>query len=124
MKSGQLLIIMVLLGGIVASPGCYYDVQSDLYPKNFCDTTNIGYAASVEPIIQASCAIPGCHVPGVQGRSDLSTYSGLHEQVANGALVTRIQWTGPTAVMPPSTKLPECEILKIVLWVNAGAPDN
>ena len=124
MKSGHLLIVMVAFGGLATSTGCYYDVQSDLYPKNFCDTSNVGYAASILPILQTSCTIPGCHVPGVQGTPDFTTYDLLHPTAVNGALVTAVQWSGPNAVMPPSGKLQECDIRKIVLWVNAGAPNN
>lgn len=124
MKSGQILIIGGLLGGILASQGCYYDVESDLYPKNYCDTTNIRYAATIEPIVSASCAVPGCHVPGVQGVDDFTTYGGFHAQVTNGAVVSAIEWTGATAVMPPSGKLRDCDIKKILIWVNAGSPDN
>ncbi|MFZ1658527.1 MAG: hypothetical protein WAT61_06905 [Flavobacteriales bacterium] len=108
----------------VLQTGCYYDVESDLYPMNFCDTLSVSYTNTVLPIMQASCSVPGCHAPGGSGTGDFTTYSGLKGQVDNEKLIPAITQSGAAAFMPPSGKLSECEIQKITIWVNAGAPQN
>jgi hypothetical protein len=124
MRSLNLLITFVAIGGITTWSGCYYDVRSELYPDSFCDTANIAFATTIEPIIQGNCALPGCHVAGGTGTGDFTTYEGFLAQVENGAVPQAIQHTGYVSPMPPSGKLPDCDIKKILLWVNAGAPNN
>lgn len=115
---------LILFGGFATSTGCYYDVQSELYPDHYCDTSNTAYTIAIQPIMQSDCALPGCHVPGGTGTGDFTTYDGLLPQVSNGAVVASIQGTGGISPMPPSGKLSDCDIRKIVLWVNAGAQNN
>lgn len=115
--------ILVLAMGAGVS-GCNYENEEDLYPMNFCDTTNVGYSSTVLPIIQANCAIPGCHVSGGTGTGNFTTYAGLKGQVTNGRLIPSIEQASNAAAMPPSGKLSDCEIAKIVIWVQQGAPLN
>ena len=118
------LIVLALVGGLSLFSGCYYDVESDLYPSNFCDTTNTAFAETIQPILQGNCALPGCHVPGGTGTGDFTTYEGFLAQVTNGAVPQAIQHLGNASLMPPSGKLSDCDINKILLWVDAGAQNN
>ncbi|MBX2983578.1 MAG: hypothetical protein KF843_12945 [Flavobacteriales bacterium] len=124
MDRGMLILCIGALAITSLCTGCYYDVEEDLYPMNFCDTTSTGYANSVLPIIQSNCAIPGCHVPGGSGTGDFTSFSGLQTQVTNGKLIQAVQQTGGAAFMPPNGKLTDCEIDKITVWVNGGAQQN
>lgn len=117
------IIIGALLLGVLQS-GCYYDVESDLYPMNFCDTMSVSYSNNIQPIVQANCAISGCHVPGGTGTGDFTSYNGLASQIANGKLVPAVQQTTGAASMPPSGRLSDCDIATIVNWVAAGAQQN
>ena len=118
-----LFAIMALLIAL-SSPGCYYDNEEDLYPMNFCDTSSVGYAATIRPIIEANCAIPGCHVPGGEGNGDFSNYTALRAKVDGGKLLPSINQESNAVWMPPSGKLSDCEIAKITIWVQQGAPEN
>lgn len=124
MRAKQILIALVGAACLVATKGCYYDVESDLYPLNFCDTGTVTFSATVQPIVQGSCAILGCHVPGGTGTGDFTTYAGFHAQVVNGNVLNAIRHEGTAQPMPPGGMLPACEIKQIELWVNAGALNN
>jgi hypothetical protein len=124
MRSKDLLIAVTIVGGLATSSGCYYDVESELYPNNFCDTSNTAFEETIQPIIQGNCALPGCHVAAGMGTGDFTTYAGFLAQVSNGAVSQAIQHTGNVSPMPPSGKLTDCDIKKILLWVDAGAPNN
>jgi hypothetical protein len=120
-----LLITGTLAAALLAfSSGCYYDVESELYPNSFCDTTITNYAGVVQPIIQANCATPGCHVPGGTGSGDFTTYAGLRSQVVSGRLVPSIRQQAGAIAMPPTGRLSDCDIAKIVRWVDNGAQNN
>ncbi|MEO8732973.1 MAG: cytochrome c [Flavobacteriales bacterium] len=121
----QLLAFLVLL---LAGQGCTYDavIPSLEAPTVPCDTTGAPtWSSTILPIMQADCALPGCHVPGGEGTGDYTTYAGLHAKVNDGTLIPSIEW-GPTAIaMPPEgNKLSDCDIAIILRWVNAGAPNN
>lgn len=106
---------------LLASNGCYYDSEAELYPSTFCDTTNVTYALKVLPIVQANCATPGCHVPNGTGVGDFTHYAGLKAKVDNGTFVTNVL---VNKVMPPSSTLGPCDLRVLRMWVDAGAPNN
>lgn len=107
---------------IAASSGCYYDKKELVAPATTCDTANMTYTGNIESIIQARCY--SCH----QGSSSISgfpldSYDNLKEHVDDGDVVRLITSTDPSEMMPQGgPRLPDCEIAKIVAWVNAGAP--
>jgi hypothetical protein len=107
-----------------AFTGCAYDSEEVLYPSNFCDTTSVGYAADILPIVQANCALSGCHVAGGSGTGNFTTYAALKAQVDNGRLLPSINQESNATAMPPDGRLSDCEINKFTLWVQQGAPQN
>ncbi len=118
MRATLPLLVFMLL---VATEGCYYDNQERLYPNSFCDTTAVTYATKVLPIVQGSCAVPGCHVPGGNGPGDFTSYTGVKAKVDNGTFRTV---TIVNKSMPPSGPLSACELRQLETWLNAGAPNN
>lgn len=89
-----------------------------------CDTTNVTFSAVIKPIIQNKCQ--GCHQgtsPG--GGVNLSTYLGVQGSAIDGSLMGTIQHLAGWSAMPKNTtRLPDCDIAKIRIWVDAGAPNN
>ncbi|MFT3885118.1 MAG: hypothetical protein QM724_06715 [Flavobacteriales bacterium] len=106
---------------VLASGGCYYDNEADLYPNSFCDTTNVTYATKVLPIIRSNCSTPLCHVPRGNGGGDFTTYAGLRAKVDDGSFATDVF---RTKAMPPSSSLSACDLRVLRIWVDAGAPNN
>ena len=103
---------------------CYYDSEEDLYPMLGCDTTNVTYSATVLPILQQNCYV--CHSAAANnGNITLEGYTNLKRFVDNGQFLGAIKHLPGFSAMPQNApKLLECNIEKIEVWVNDGAPDN
>jgi len=88
-----------------------------------CDTTNITFSGSVMPIIKTNCT--GCHSGSAPGGNVLLTnYSEVSAQAGNGKLVGSITYSSGLVGMPVSTKLSDCDVNAIRIWVRSGAPNN
>jgi hypothetical protein len=110
----------LLLG--VALTGCYYDNEEELYPFGGCNTSNVTWSGTIQPLITTRCATPGCHVQGGQP-PNLGTYAAVKAQVDAGRIKARAI-DGSPSFMPPSGKLPSCDIVALNTWLAAGAPEN
>jgi hypothetical protein len=88
-----------------------------------CDTTNVTYETSIRPIIQNKCL--GCHSgSAASGGLNFSSHTVLQNVALDGRLVGAITHAAGFVPMPQGGKLPECDIEKIVMWVEDGAPNN
>lgn len=115
-KLMQALKFMVL----IALSACYYDSEEELYPNQTCDTSDITFQAVIKPIVDANCALSGCHVPGT-GRVDYTTYQGIKIVADDGRLRQRVVIE---RTMPPSGPLSACDRSKIEIWLDQGALNN
>ncbi|NNC82604.1 MAG: hypothetical protein HKN79_03430 [Flavobacteriales bacterium] len=113
-------IVIVLL--ITGSNSCYYDIEEELYPDQFCDTTTVSsYSVKVSQILDQHCT--GCHggtspTAGV----NLETYNGVKQQVDNGSLICTITHASGCSPMPDNApKIPACDITQIQRWIESGA---
>lgn len=95
---------------------CVSNSEEELYP--LVDVSDdVSWSDDVKPIIDANCAIPGCHLD-VQ-LPMLTTYeevSGQLDRINERALVRKD--------MPPSGPLSSTDQLKLRNWINDGGPDN
>ena len=100
--------------------GCDYDNEVELFGLTNCDTTNVSFSSTIEPLILTNCAIEGCHVPG-NGRFLLRNYEEIKENADNGSI-----WRHAIRDrdMPPDGPLPICDINRLDSWIKAGAPNN
>lgn len=96
----------------------------NLFCDSGCDTTNVTWTNTIRPLINLKCL--GCHQgtsPG--GGYDFSTHAGVAAVAANGKLMGTVQHLPGFSAMPKNqSKLPDCDIAKLRIWVNAGAPNN
>ena len=88
-----------------------------------CDK-EVSYAMDILPIVNAACALSGCHVDGFQN-GDYTTFAGLKEKADNGRLKDRV--VGKS--MPPSNSngpksLSDEQIELFKCWIEGGALDN
>jgi hypothetical protein len=106
--------------------GCYYDVEEELYPAGTlaCDTTNVTYATSIEPILQNNCY--SCHTGSApSGNINLLGYSNVKMYADNGSLLGAITHASGFTPMPfGGNKLDDCKIMMIQTWINKGTLDN
>lgn len=98
---------------------------------NGCDTTNVTFNGTIKPLIQNSCT--GCHNAASPGggynltnyADDVSGNLGVQSSALNGALSGSVNHTGVWSNMPKGgSKLPQCQLDQIRIWVDAGAPNN
>ena len=96
----------------------------NLYCDGGCDTSSVTFNAVIKLIMQNKCQ--GCHQgmsPG--GGVNFSTYLGIQGSAIDGSLLGSVDHAVGWSAMPKnSNKLPDCDIAKIRIWVNAGAPNN
>ncbi|MGC4038422.1 MAG: hypothetical protein QM764_20830 [Chitinophagaceae bacterium] len=112
--------------GFLLLPGCYYDVEDRLYPKNDCDTSNITFSGTILPVLQTNGCL-ACHGGAATngGNISLDTYAGVKAYADNGHLLGSInQQPGYPAMPLGGNKLNSCDILKITSWINRGSPQN
>jgi hypothetical protein len=89
-----------------------------------CDTTNVTYALTIAPLLQAKCT--GCHNANTtSGGVNLSNHAGAQQQALNGKLLAVVNHEPGNSPMPKGgAKLPACEIDELRIWVSDGAPNN
>jgi mono/diheme cytochrome c family protein len=117
-------IFGLLLSSMVGFSGCYYDVESELYPKDpnqTCDTLNVGYQARIEPIIKNNCI--SCHTgSGAGGNVNLDSYQGVKDATLSRNLYGAVSHTTDKPMPQGGNKLPDCDIKAIKKWIENGHP--
>lgn len=123
------LIKTTLILLIVFITGCYYDTEERLYPvlSSSCDLTNVTFAATVKPILQASCL--NCH-SNAKAVSDgggikIENYTDVKTQALNGKLMGTVKHSSGFQAMPQGGgKLTDCEINQLQKWIDNGILNN
>lgn len=89
-----------------------------------CDTSDVTYAGYIRPFLDLHCT--GCHTgTNAGGGVFLSGFSTVQEVALNGRLLGSIQHDEGFVQMPQGEdKLESCDITKIRLWIEEGAPNN
>ena len=111
----------------ISYSGCYYDKADLVYPPSSvtCDTSHVTYSMTVSGIIALNCS--SCHggTAALGGGIQLDTYTGLSAWAKNGHLVNDIEQNPGSDPMPKGgSKLSNCDINQIIVWINQGIPNN
>jgi hypothetical protein len=86
---------------------------------NCATVTNKAFTADVNPIIQGTCAVSGCHNAGsVNGPGELLTYN----QIFTARVSIRAAVNSGT--MPKNSTLSTGQKNSILCWIDSGAPNN
>jgi mono/diheme cytochrome c family protein len=91
------------------------------------------FSGQILPLLQSKCAT--CHGPDIKyGGFDVSTYSSVMTGGNDGPMIVAGNVSGSPLVakilrmqekpMPPSEPLANDEIMVILNWISAGAPEN
>lgn len=85
-----------------------------------CSTvTNKAFAADVNPIIQGTCNISGCHAAGsFNGPGALTNYAQI--SAAGSSIKTSVS----SGRMPQGGSLSTAQKNSIICWINSGTPNN
>jgi len=115
------LFVIFMLGCLILSCDRDKTVPSTV----ICDGeyTFAGDSNAVEPIIQLTCAISGCHVAG-EGIGDFTNYKNITSYIANGLFESR---AFDIKDMPPDystgpKQLTEDELNQLKCWIQNGYP--
>jgi hypothetical protein len=114
------LLLSTFFASIVILSSCYKDNKEDLYNTGTnCDTNIISWNKDIQPIVQNSCALSGCHNTTTPSAGyDFTTFSGVKLMVDNNRFYDVIS----SGTMPKgASKLDDCSIEKIKIWIRNGA---
>ena len=89
-----------------------------------CTGTTPTYAADIKAIMDASCALSGCHnATTKQSGYDLSSYAGTISAAGKTAFLGSIQHKSGYDAMPKgASKLSDANLTKIACWVQNSTP--
>ena len=124
----QILKIVLLLA-IAFTAGCYYDSEEKLYPAvaSGCDLSNVTFAASVKPILQASCW--SCHSNAQANNSGggirIENHADVQTLAKNGKLMGTVKHSSGFQAMPlGGGQISACEISQLQKWIDNGTLNN
>jgi hypothetical protein len=105
--------------------GCYYDNETTLYPESKCTPpTTSTFSDMVLPLLNNRCN--NCHGGSTpSGGIGLDTYTEVMKYVNDGSLLGSVNFNSGFSPMPKnSSKMSACDIQKIQVWIDSGAPNN
>jgi hypothetical protein len=114
-------LIAVLSFLTFAFSSCKDDKTIDL---NDCILNAPSYDNGIKKIIDVNCSGLSCHTSNLE-TFDFTTYGGVKE--ATGSIYNRITRNIKDPLfMPrqPTSPLDPCDLEKLKVWINAGAPRN
>ena len=119
-----IILISVAFSLLVMTWGCTYNNEEDLYPQTGCDTLNITFTNTINPIFEARCIV--CHSgQNPPAGHDFTTYDGIVGAVNEGHLLPAIKHEIGYIPMPKdSDPLTDCQISQISKWIDMGMPQN
>ncbi|HKR07167.1 MAG TPA: hypothetical protein VJY62_21195 [Bacteroidia bacterium] len=90
------------------------------------DNKTVSYRADIKPIIDVSCSYSPCHSAAPRDTSlvyDFTDYNGLKGAI--GSVYNRIvRPVNDPLHMPVDAELKECDLAKLKIWIQNGAPEN
>ncbi|MEZ4944030.1 MAG: hypothetical protein R2804_00750 [Cyclobacteriaceae bacterium] len=118
----SILFFGLLLVGV---GGCYFDVESTLYPEASCvPVSSPTYSVDVVPLLNTYCN--SCHSGDFASAGvRLDGYNYVKTYVDNKKLMGSINWSSGFSPMPKdASKLNACTTDKINQWILSGALNN
>ncbi len=117
--SKALVVTTILVLSVLVTISCSKDGGGGGSTTLDCSTvTNKAFAANISPIIQASCALAGCHATAGNGPGALTNYA----QVS--AAASTIRSAVSSGRMPQGSTLTTAQKNSILCWIDSGAPNN
>jgi len=136
MKNNSVISLFLLLVSFsVYNISCTSDKLPQPSVGEECDNFNATYDGDIKPIVDATCALVGCHVTGGGAPGIFETYEGLSEfanDAPNGLRDRVIVLVDdPNNGMPPDwdtnpgpSDLTDEQFEIFKCWVDSGYPEN
>ncbi|TVR79907.1 MAG: hypothetical protein EA412_05590 [Chitinophagaceae bacterium] len=117
------LLIAVCIS--VFHTACTKDKAESPFDVELCIDNFYSFVIDVQPIVNNSCAYPGCHGM-LSPYGDFTTYEGIKESLENGSFQQRVfeVQNMPPGNVPESRRLQTFELEILKCWVNDGYPQN
>lgn len=125
MKFKSLFILALTGAAILTVYSCTKDGRDAAYytDKTDCTASTPTYTANVQPILNASCALSGCHnASSRRAGVQLDNYTNAANEFTNGASLCTINHDC-TPMPENSAKLPQSTIDLLTCWVKNGCPN-
>jgi hypothetical protein len=112
----------VLLVTSFTFEACKKDKTPEVIVPLECNDT-ISFSATIEPLINQSCATSGCHNSTGSGGYNFSGYTSIFNN-REIILKTIRHEDGVTAMPIGAPKLSDTQINAVACWIQQGAPNN
>lgn len=113
------MISCLLTGFLLTVASCSKDNDGGGGTTLDCTPVPKSFATDVNPVIQASCNLAGCHASGsLNGPGALTNYT----QVFNAR--SAIRSSVASGRMPQGSSLSTAQKNSILCWIDSGAPNN
>jgi hypothetical protein len=119
MKKFLLLLTCLFIISLYACSDDMKEEEEEMMEEDVCDGTSFTYTNAIKSIVDANCALSGCH-NGSTNLPDFTSYAGIQASASDAAARTR------SGSMPPVSsgrELSDEQINTIMCWVEAGAPE-
>lgn len=114
----MLPVLAILTLSVFISVSCSKD-NDDGGSSLDCSTVAKSFTTDVNPTIQATCNVSGCHATGsTNGPGPLTNYTQVFN--ARSAIRTAVA----TGRMPQGSSLSASQKNSILCWIDSGAPNN
>lgn len=119
----KMTFFLALLTGILFV-SCSKDVDEDINSMNTCETENMSFQDDILPIFNNNCN--SCHSASANfGGITLDNHADTKTVVDRGRLLGAVKRMEGFSAMPQGgSKLSDCIIDKLSVWVADGAPNN
>ncbi len=117
----QLVLFCLILRGVTA---CQHTPIAALEPTiqelpDTCGVKNVAYKSKIETLFSTHCYT--CHSGrGASKGINFEGYGGLKWWLTNDSV--RILGVIRKGEMPPTGKIPDCQILQLQTWIQKGMP--
>ena len=105
---------------------CTYHNEDDYFKDNpdICYTEDVSFSADIFPIMESNCI--SCHnATDLTAGIDLSDYSKIKSLAETNLLLGVIKHNDGFARMPlNASKLSDCDISKLEVWIEKGFMNN
>lgn len=134
-KTSIIFTLFIIVSLAIYLPSCATDKLPEPTVGAECDEFVATYDGDVKAIIDATCAITGCHVSGGGAPGNYETYAGLVPYANNGPNGLRdrviVLVNDPNSGMPPNwdtnpgpKDLTDEQFTIFKCWVDSGYPEN
>ena len=115
MRINKILVVVIASVMFFGFSACKKDLLTPV-----CDGSQPTYDTEIKPIIDATCAISGCHNSG-SNKGELTTYAEVEPYLLDGSFRSRVL---EKQNMPQGSVLTQVEIDKIQCWFENDFAEN